>query len=118
MKTKTRVPESRKSARSTTRAASKTKAVRKLRSHKGETPYDRVKHLSGILNGPGDLSTNPKYIEGYGRDENKVKLKAQKLLKIEKPDTPYERTKHLLEVLTDLPADLLTNPKYFEDFGR
>ncbi|HET6401514.1 MAG TPA: hypothetical protein VFH95_08960 [Candidatus Kapabacteria bacterium] len=32
--------------------------------------------------------------------------------------TPYERTKHLLEVLTDLPADLSTNPKYLEGFGQ
>lgn len=31
-----------------------------------QTPYDRIRHLSGILEGPGDLSTNPKYMEGFG----------------------------------------------------
>jgi hypothetical protein len=29
--------------------------------------YDRIKHLCGVIAGPGDLSTNPKYMEGYGR---------------------------------------------------
>ncbi len=30
--------------------------------------YDRVKHLIGkYKDGPGDLSTNPKYMEGFGR---------------------------------------------------
>jgi hypothetical protein len=95
MKTKTRIPEARKAARSTARTASKTKTVRKHRPQKAETPYDRTKHLlekledlpadlstrslsrkngsdwisrvSGILDGPGDLSTNPKYMEGYGQ---------------------------------------------------
>jgi hypothetical protein len=31
-----------------------------------ETPYDRIKHLLGILDGPGDLTTNPKYWEDFG----------------------------------------------------
>ena len=92
MKTKTRVPESRKSARSTTRTASKTKVVRKGRTRKAETPHDWISRVSGVLDSPRN-----------GNIEGK---------------TPYERTKHLLEVLTDLPSDLLTNPKYFEDFGR
>ena len=29
--------------------------------------YDRVKHLMGSINGPGDLSTNPRHMEGYGK---------------------------------------------------
>ena len=29
--------------------------------------YDRIKHLCGVASGPGDLSTNPKYMEGYGQ---------------------------------------------------
>ena len=29
--------------------------------------YDRIKHLCGVISGPGDLSTNPKYMEGYGQ---------------------------------------------------
>ena len=29
-------------------------------------PYERIKHLAGIFDGPGDLSTNPKYMEGFG----------------------------------------------------
>ena len=29
--------------------------------------YARAKHLIGVASGPGDLSTNPKYMAGYGR---------------------------------------------------
>ena len=29
--------------------------------------YERVKHLIGSIDGPGDLSTNPRHMEGYGR---------------------------------------------------
>jgi hypothetical protein len=28
---------------------------------------DGIEHLSGSVHGPGDLSTNPKYMEGFGR---------------------------------------------------
>jgi hypothetical protein len=28
---------------------------------------ERAKHLIGAATGPGDLSTNPKYMEGYGK---------------------------------------------------
>ncbi len=31
-----------------------------------ESAYDRAKHLIGSIEGPGDLSTNPKYMEGFG----------------------------------------------------
>lgn len=31
------------------------------------SPYERVKDLIGSIEGPGDLSTNPKYMKGYGR---------------------------------------------------
>jgi hypothetical protein len=34
---------------------------------KNPTLWDRMKHLVGTIDGPGDLSTNPKYMEGYGR---------------------------------------------------
>jgi hypothetical protein len=30
--------------------------------------YDRVKHLVGSVDGPPDLSTNPKYLQGLGED--------------------------------------------------
>ena len=30
--------------------------------------YDRVKHLIGNAEGPPDLSTNPKYLKGFGED--------------------------------------------------
>jgi hypothetical protein len=33
----------------------------------GLSLYERMKHLIGTIDGPGDLSTNPKYMEGYGR---------------------------------------------------
>lgn len=29
--------------------------------------YERAKHLIGTASGPGDLSTNPKYMAGYGK---------------------------------------------------
>jgi hypothetical protein len=31
--------------------------------------YDRVKRLIGQVDGPPDLSTNPKYLQGFGEDE-------------------------------------------------
>ena len=35
--------------------------------NKNSTLWDRMKHLVGTIDGPSDLSTNPKYMEGYGR---------------------------------------------------
>jgi predicted transcriptional regulator len=29
--------------------------------------YEAGRHIWGSVDGPGDLSTNPKYMEGYGR---------------------------------------------------
>jgi len=29
--------------------------------------FDRLKPYIGVISGPGDLSTNPKYMEGYGQ---------------------------------------------------
>ncbi len=29
--------------------------------------YERCRHLIGTISGPGDLSTNPRYMEGYGK---------------------------------------------------
>ena len=31
------------------------------------SPYEQVKDLIGSIEGPGDLSTNPKHMKGYGR---------------------------------------------------
>lgn len=28
--------------------------------------YDRIKHICGTVHGPKDLSTDPKYMEGFG----------------------------------------------------
>jgi hypothetical protein len=28
--------------------------------------YDRARHLIGTISGPGDLSTNPRHMDGYG----------------------------------------------------
>jgi hypothetical protein len=39
----------------------------KVSGQKKPTLWDRMKHLVGTIDGPGDLSTNPKYMEGYGR---------------------------------------------------
>ena len=44
----------------------KAAGLAKTKSRKGSL-YDRLKHLCGVLSGPGDLSTNPKYMEGYGK---------------------------------------------------
>ncbi len=31
------------------------------------TLWDKIGHLAGSINGPGDLSTNPRYMESYGK---------------------------------------------------
>jgi hypothetical protein len=41
--------------------------ARKSPKKSGGALYERMKHLIGTIDGPGDLSTNPKYLEGYGR---------------------------------------------------
>ena len=33
--------------------------------------YDLAKDLIGSVSGPGDLVSNPKYMEGYGRDRSR-----------------------------------------------
>ncbi len=30
-------------------------------------PYERIKHLAGIGKGPGDLLSNPKYMDDFGK---------------------------------------------------
>ncbi|MCW5548772.1 MAG: hypothetical protein KIT44_07395 [Opitutaceae bacterium] len=32
--------------------------------------YERAKHLIGAASGPGDLSTNPEYMAGYGKSRH------------------------------------------------
>jgi hypothetical protein len=45
-----------------------------LRNDEGNLSiYDRVKHLIGEVDGPQDLSTNPKYLKGFGEDLGKFK---------------------------------------------
>lgn len=34
----------------------------------GKTFYDMTKDACGIFEGPGDLSTNPKHMEGFGEE--------------------------------------------------
>jgi len=29
--------------------------------------FERARHLIGVISGPGDLSTNPRHLEGYGK---------------------------------------------------
>lgn len=31
------------------------------------TAYERSKHLAGVFEGPGDLSTNPSYLDDLGK---------------------------------------------------
>ena len=67
MKTKTKLPKARPSKSRSTRAVPKAKLIRKRKIRKQGSLYDWVKEFSGILDGPGDLNTNPKYMEGYGQ---------------------------------------------------
>ncbi len=50
-------------------ALKKTKKLRAQRTAKSKQPtlWDRMKHLAGTIDGPGDLSTRSKKMEGYGR---------------------------------------------------
>ncbi len=93
MKTKSKLPKARAEKSRNARAVPKAKLTRKRKIHTVKEPHDWISKVSGILDGPGNFN-------------------------IPKGETPYERTKHLLEVLTDLPADLSTNPKYLEGFGQ
>ncbi|HUG11553.1 MAG TPA: hypothetical protein VMM36_11090 [Opitutaceae bacterium] len=54
-------------ATTTTRRRPRAKASKRgaLKPRAGSL-YKRIKHLVGVISGPGDLSTNPKYMEGYG----------------------------------------------------
>lgn len=45
-----------------------------------ESAYDRIKHLAGSLEGPRDLSTNPKYMEGFGESGSAKRLARRKAL--------------------------------------
>jgi hypothetical protein len=31
-------------------------------------PFQAIKHLLGVAEGPGDLSTNPDYMKGFGQN--------------------------------------------------
>jgi hypothetical protein len=48
------------------RGAVEEKVKRTRRGKKAPRAYDLAKDLCGSLRGPGDLSTNPKYMEGFG----------------------------------------------------
>jgi hypothetical protein len=63
-----------------TSLAKKTKTTKSALVRKALTEYlasqskirpgsllDRVRDLAGCFEGPGDLSTNPKYMEGFGQ---------------------------------------------------
>ena len=52
------------------------------------------------------------------RSATRTRRKTASVTRPEKIETPYDRIKHLVGVVKDLPADLLTNPKFMEDFGR
>ncbi|MBL9190050.1 MAG: hypothetical protein JNK23_21400 [Opitutaceae bacterium] len=48
-------------------AVSRAAVSRKKSSSKPLSLYDRFKHLIGTIDGPGDLSTRSKTMEGYGQ---------------------------------------------------
>jgi hypothetical protein len=43
------------------------------REKAGVSLYERVRHLVGAVDGPSDLSTNPKYLQGFGDDRATIK---------------------------------------------
>jgi hypothetical protein len=97
------------------------KTAPKLRRTR-ETPYDRTKHLLDKLT---DLPANPSLqtlsLKGKTQSD-RIMLLSRTLnsdndSKTQSGHTPYDRIKHLLGILTELPPDLRTNPKYFEGFG-
>jgi hypothetical protein len=63
---------SRLEAEATRRSTTKSAILREaFASRQANAPadsfYERAKHLIGAASGPGDLSTNPKYMTGYGK---------------------------------------------------
>ena len=56
-------------SRRTSKAAVVRAALQAYLDKEELSAYDLVAHLAGCVEGgPGDLSTNPKYMEGFGRD--------------------------------------------------
>jgi predicted DNA-binding protein len=44
------------------------RSITKPREARKQTAFDAVKNLCGIIkDGPADMSTNPKYMDGFGR---------------------------------------------------
>jgi hypothetical protein len=44
------------------------RSFKRPRQSPGQTAFDRVKDLCGIIkDGPVDMSTNPKYMDGFGK---------------------------------------------------
>ena len=52
-------------SKSTRRSVKRKKASTSAKS-RAQSAYERFKPYIGVISGPGDLSTNPKYMEGYG----------------------------------------------------
>jgi len=46
---------------------SRIRRAAKISGANNTTLWDRMHHLAGTIDGPGDLSTNPKYMDAYGR---------------------------------------------------
>jgi metal-responsive CopG/Arc/MetJ family transcriptional regulator len=55
------------SERHTTRSAIMREAIKSLSKKKKRSALDLAGDLVGCLHGPGDLSTNPKYMRGFGK---------------------------------------------------
>jgi Arc/MetJ-type ribon-helix-helix transcriptional regulator len=57
--------------RRTTQSALVRQAIQRLlkepKADKARSFRDTVRDLSGIVDGPADLSTNPKHMDGYGK---------------------------------------------------
>ena len=74
--------------------------------------------LAGSLDsGLGDLSTNKKYMEGFGTKEAENKNGNEKTLKTAFDIAP-NLMRRLLDKRRDLPADLSTNKEYLKDLGK
>ncbi len=74
--------------------------------------------LAGSLDsGLGDLSTNKKYLEGFGTKEGENKNSNEKTFKTAFDIAPG-LMRRLLDKDRDLPADLSKNKEYLKDLGK
>ena len=60
-------PEQRQEVRDALNRQQKSSAEARELAEFEPVPFERIKHLAGSYEGPGDLSTNPKYMQDFGK---------------------------------------------------